>query len=156
MSGEKLYKTLKNQIKDRRGDLSSGDRWNRHKEIGEHSKKLLQEESEGIKKYYNSKEYKNWNAKVDKLNKSFENDYNSGKYKQKWQELIKQRPPETYKNYSSGAYYINLQKYYVKGYLSGAGKDMTIAKLKDLGYNEKVAKEFTERLIKSKYSLGDI
>lgn len=42
---------------------------------------------------------------------------------------------------------------YVKEYIDAYGKDLNIAYLKDLGYNEKTAKDFTKRILKANRKL---
>lgn len=42
---------------------------------------------------------------------------------------------------------------YSKAYLDTYGKELNIGYLKDLGYDDKTAKEFTERILKSNKKL---
>ena len=49
--------------------------------------------------------------------------------------------------------YGNNGRQYVKEYMNKYGKDLNVAYLKDLGYNEKTAKELTERVLKANKKL---
>lgn len=157
MSDAKLHKTLKKQIKDGRAKRTGKwyARW-AWSEGGEFEKKLREQYKKNLEAFEKSPKYKAWERKFNKLNSRIE----KGKYDpetidDEYDKLWNARPKPNYtlayaKTYSSkGVTYTN-------DFINKAGKDVSIARLRDIGYSEDVAKEFVERLAKSGRTLGDI
>lgn len=157
MSDDKLHKTLKKQIKDGRAKRTGKwyARW-AWSEGGEFEKKLREKDKKNQEAFEKTPEYKAWERKFNKLNNRIE----KGKYDpetidDEYDKLWNARPKPNYtldyaKTYTSkGVTYTN-------DFINKAGKDVSIARLRDIGYSEDVAKEFVKRLAKSGRTLGDI
>lgn len=152
MAGEKLYKDLKKQIRKQRGKQSGfSNKWLSQTPIGENSKKVIDESRTKQFEYENSKEYKQWKKKMNKVDKLDESD--DDKYNDLWTKTVKEMPK---RNFNS------LNYAYISGYgfcddfLNKGGRDLSIAYIKDLGYNEQVAKNFVDKITKTGKSLGTI
>jgi len=157
MSDAKLHKTLKKQIKDGRAKRTGQwyARW-AWSEGGEFEKKLREQDKKNIEAFEKTPEYKAWERKFNKLNNRIE----KGKYDpetidDEYDKLWNARPKPNYtldyaKTYTSkGVIYTN-------DFINKAGKDIGIARLRDIGYSQEVAEEFVKRLAKSGRTLGDI
>lgn len=159
MSEKKLYKTLKKEFRDKRAKTHGGsNRWMNNLSVGENEDKLRSIDRENRKKYESSKEYKEWSKKVDRLNKKFERGKidDPDKFDEEWERLRKERPKEKYNTLSFVKVYASSGSYYTNNFVNRGGKDLSIARLKDLGYSEDVAKDFVKKMAKKGYTLGDI
>lgn len=78
------------------------------------------------------------------------------KYDEKWEKLMDQEPKRNWNTLEAFVVYRGTGKEYLNDYLNKGGKDLSIAYIKDLGYNEQVAKEFVDKMIKSNRTLGDV
>lgn len=160
MSGEKLYKVLKKQVQNQRADtLGYFNKWSRREAIGENSKKLIEEREKSYKEYLNSNEYKKWKKEFKRISDKFENtpttSKNYEKVEKEYNRIAGERPKEKNTLYSVLAITKNGREY-LDNYLEQGGKDLSMAYLKDLGYNEEVAKNFVNKMIKSVRTLGDV
>ena len=159
MSGKKIYKILKKQVREERAKQNgSSNRWMSRQAIGKNSKKLIEENEKKWKEYDSSKAYKKWEKEVEDFERKNEdllvND--PQKYNKKWEELSSRKPKKDWNILEATVAYGVTGKEYVGDYLNKGGKDLSIAYIKDLGYNEKVAKEFVDKMIKSNRTLGDV
>lgn len=167
MSDKKLYKTLKKQVRDRRvqyiretenpkadwsvrwgGTAKSG------RSIGPNSKKMEDEYRDAHKKYISTNEYKNWEKK---LNAAESWDYDDT-YDKRFDDLLNQKPKG--QPYGGGVGRV-LKNGKWQPMIKGKGawnytKKATIAKLKDLGYDDDTAEYFANRIIKNRETLEDI
>jgi hypothetical protein len=160
MSGEKLYKVLKKQVQNQRADtLGYFNKRSRREAIGENSKKLIEEREKSYKEYLNSNEYKEWKKEFKRISDKFENtpttSKNYEKVEKEYNRIAGERPKEKNTLYSVLAITKNGREY-LDNYLEQGGKDLSMAYLKDLGYNEEVAKNFVNKMIKSVRTLGDV
>lgn len=109
--------------------------------------------------YANSEKYKTWLRTYDRgINKAYK-DLQSGKitveqYDEIDKKLFSQRPKKDFEDVGDWAWVSG--KGYVNRYIEKAGKSLTIARLRDLGFNEKSAKEITERLLLKKLTLATV
>lgn len=160
MSGERLYKTLKKQVRNKRQEDSGfANKFMTHKPIGKESKKLVEERSKQRKEYESSKEYKDWLKKVNTLERKYENatDVKTiNRYDSEWEKLMKAKPAKSFNDIKSVTVYGKTGRNYVDDFINKGGKDMSMAYLKDLGYSDEVAKDFVKRMAKSNRTLGAI
>lgn len=148
MSDDKLQKTLYKQVKKARSEQSNwSNQWGVNNTIGKYSKAAQEKYTKDYNKYINSDTVKRANQKIKNLDKLF----NRGKidpnqYDTEYKNIRKSvyRP-----EFDSSVTFSNGGRKYVKAYLDTYGKDLNAAYLKDLGYDENTAKEFTERVLKS-------
>lgn len=154
MSDGKLYRTLKKEVHKQRGKVQgSGNNWMVLNPIGEHSKKLIDEKNKLEKQYEKSQKYKEWEKKVKKLDEEWSNLTDLGKYpeyEQRWDELMDQQPKKDFDT----LYFVKIGKQYTDDYINKGGKELTMAYIKDLGFDDNKAKEYVDRLIKSGFTLG--
>lgn len=159
MSGEKMYKTLKRQVQSQRGKVQgSSNRWMRNTDIGENSKKLINEREKADKAYRESKEYKDWEKKVNNFYEKYETETNidSDSFDNEYSKLLSERPKENFNTLHFAVSYGKTGREYLNDYLNKGGRDLSMAYLKDLGYSEKVAEQFIKKMAKSNRTLGNI
>ena len=161
---DKLYKDMKKQIRKKRADIHGGsNRWISGKAIGPNSGAILDEYHNNQKQYYNSKAYKDWDKKFKTTDRKLEEMYWSGKitddeYDIEIDNLNKQRPKRTYEVLTPSAtiYGKDGVRYKPDNYINQGGNTLTRAYLKDLGYSDKVAKDFAKQLARNNRTLGDL
>ena len=161
MSGERTYKKLKREVHSKRAELLGGsNRWMANNPIGENSKKVLEESNRKRKEYKSSKEYKEWEKKVSKFEKVANQKIDSGKmtfdeYDKAWESLIKEKPKKNFEDAGAWAIrYTSKGRVYADDYLNKGGKTLSLAYLKDLGYDEEAAKRFVKKMAKANRTLG--
>lgn len=150
-NAKKLKKVLTKQLRNKRAELNGGsNRWIWSGTIGENSKKLFEKDAELEKQYRNSKSYKDWEKKVDRFEKKFEQKpvFDSEAYDRGWKQLHKERPKRNW-NKLGGAYVVG--KGWSDNYAKKGGLDLSTAYLKDLNYDEKTIKKYTKMLSKNNY-----
>lgn len=155
--GERIYKDFKKSIRKQRGELhGTANRWMTNTYIGENSRRLIDDNREKRKEYKNSEEYKAWDKKVKAFNTKYERmDFVPDDYDSKWEKLMKERPKKDFADiYDGGVSYSNEGRKYLGDYLNGAGANLSVAYIKDLGFNDRTAKQLVKELIKSNRSLG--
>ena len=158
MSDERLYKTLKKEIRNKRSkQLGWSNRWMVGEPIGPHSKKLIEERDLKEKEYKNSDAYKKWDAQYEKLLREADiNDY-AQKYVEPLAKIMQEVPK---KNFNTLHYkkvlFSERGSHYIDNWEKKGGKDLSLAYLKDLNYDDKKAKEYVKRLMKKYKTLGDI
>ena len=161
MSDRKLYKTLKKQIQKQRSEQhGSANKWRRNLGIGDASNARIEQYKKDRAAYEATPEYKSWVKKMDKLDREGESlDLSNPEavrdYDRRYSELYDQKPKE---NYNTILYAkVNRGKgwEYLDNFLNKGGKEMSLAYLKDLGYNGDVAKQFIKRLNKAGFTLAD-
>ena len=158
-NGEKVYRDAKKQIHKVRWDQSDTGLTRPMRPIGPNSKKVIEEHDAKRKEYENSKEYKDWDKRMTKFEKAAErNGYADEDYEEKFQALANERPEKNFNDYADPVWIIGAGdgRKYVGNYLNAGGKDLSIAYLKDLGYNEKTAKQLVDKMIKSERTLGHV
>ena len=154
MTDKQLHKSLTKQIRNARQAQSDwSNRWSSQTEIGEKSKALRKQYDENMKKYNSSEEVKKYNKQWDKLNSDLERGKISGdEYDKKAEALFDKKPKKNFRDLQwakiSG-------KGYVNDFINKGGKDLSIARLEDLGYDTKTAEKLVNRLIKSGMTLAD-
>lgn len=160
-----MYKDLKKQVHKQRAKKHGGSNGLMTlTSIGSHSEQYLNDISEKRKRYYDSDAYKKWYGEYDsfqkKWNKKFNNNPNYNKsmvdqYEKEDREMLKKRPRKGFKDPYDASARITLQgRKYTKQYLNGAGRDLSIAYIKDLGYSDATSVQMVDRLIKSGRTLG--
>lgn len=153
MSGEKLYKTLKKQVQSKRAEQhGQSNRWMSQLSIGENSKRLIEDKRQKRKEYESSDAYKEWEKKVDKLSKEEYDDT----YDDRFESLMKEKPKKTFDDISYAIVYGRNGREYSDNFLRKGGKELSMAYLKDLGYNDEISKEFVEKMIKANRTIGTI
>ena len=146
LSPSKLRKKMQKQVNQTRGKIhGNSNRWMRDLGIGEHSNKVQNEIKTSYKKWTDSDEYKIAKKKTKQLESKqliSDDDYNK-KYSEIWEKANKTSPP-------INAYtIINSGRKYVGDYAKTTGKKLTIAYLKDLGYNESAVNYVQKTIQKS-------
>lgn len=158
MSDERLYKTLKKEIRRKRSkDLGWYNKWLSGEPIGQYSKKLREERDLKEKEYKNSDAYKKWNAKYKRFERYHEeNDYRSDNYDKQFDKIMSQMPKKNFNTLHWAKRSTAKGWEYDDDFINRGGKDLSLAFLKDLNYDEKKANEYVKRLIKKNKTLGDI
>lgn len=161
-SGKQIHRELKKQIRRQRSEINgSANRWMSKMPIGEHSKKIVDEAEQNEAKYKNSDEYKRWEKKLNSFDKRWAEkdiaDYSDyEKYETELNSIIKEKPKEPYNTLYSAKTLTNRGWVYMNDYINKGGKDLSIAYLQDLGYNQKVAEQLVKKMAREKVTLGDI
>ena len=160
MSDKKLYKTLKKEVQSKRSKIhGSGNRWMSQTPIGKKSQKIVDNDSELEKKYLNSKEYKQWESKWNKIQEQFEiaDNYDDRlKLERQYFDLEEKMPKRDFNTLHFIGTYGKNGIEYSDNFIKKGGKDLSIAYLEDLGYNKNKSYEYVDRMIKSGYTLGAI
>ena len=152
MTDDQLQKTLYKQVKKARSEQSgSSNQWNVNNTIGKYSKAVQDRYRKDRNDYENSDPVREAERKWKNLDKR----YNSGKidsdqYDIEWENIRKTiyRP-----DLDNSVRVTNNGREYTKAYMDRYGKDLNVAYLKDLGYDERTAKEFAERVLKANKKL---
>ena len=152
MSNDKLQKTLYKQVKKARADQSNwSNQWNVNNTIGKNSKAVQDRYREDLQKYRSSDEYKRAVKKMTELDKKAEKgEIDMDEYEKQYvniQKSIYSPDLDTSVRLTSSG------RKYSEAYLKKYGKDLNIAYLKDLGYDNETAKAFTERVLKANKKL---
>lgn len=153
-SGDKLYRQLKKDVQKQRKQIhGSGNQWMRITPIGDNSRKLIDDRTKLERDYENTKEYKDWNKKVNQLTRKYElNPEKMDDYDKEWNELFDKKPK---KNFNTLAFAHVSGKGYVDDYCNKGGKDLSMAYLKDLGWDEKTSERFVKKMAGAKKTLAD-
>lgn len=152
MSDDKLQKTLYKQVKKARADQSDwSNQWMVSNTIGKNSKAVQDRYNQDRKAHLESEEYKAFERKAKKLDRQVEEgkidpDEYDIEYEKAWKSQYK---PEL----DSSVRYTSAGRKYTQQYLDKYGKDLNIGYLKDLGYDDATAREFTERVLKANKKL---
>ena len=152
MSDDKLQKTLYKQVKRARSEQSGkSNQWNIHNTIGKYSKAAQEKYYKDKDKYKNSDSYKQAEKKLKKLDDKFnKEEIDPDQYDIEYENILN----SIYRaDLDNSVRYGSKGREYSKAYLDQYGKDMNIAYLKDLGYDDSTAKEFTERILKANKKL---
>lgn len=162
MSSKNLHRALTKEIRKQRAQIHGGsNRWMHNKEIGPNSDQLRSYHESKLNQYLNSKEYKQWDKGYDKLDKKLQKQVDSGQidyseYDRLIKDYVNKRPKQDWETLSYAKIYGKTGVRYANDFLNKGGKSLSIARLKDLGYSEDVAKKFVDQMIKQGYTLGDI
>ena len=152
MSNDKLQKTLYKQVKRARAEQSDwSNQWNVHNTIGKNSKAAWSKYIGDRNEHLNSDAWKSANKKYADLDRKFD----QGKITMKeYDDECARIQKSLYRaDLDSSVRYGSKGREYVKEYIDRYGRDLNVAYLKDLGYNEQTAKEFTERILKANIKL---
>lgn len=152
MSDDKLQKTLYKQVKRTRSKQSDwSNQWNVNNTIGTHSKAAQEKYNAARKEHINSDSYKQAQKQWKKLDDAFDKGkIDPDKYDTEYANISK----SVYRaDLDSSVRFASKGREYSKAYLDKYGKDLNIAYLKDLGYDDSTAKEFTERILKANKKL---
>lgn len=159
-SSKNLQRTLKKAVRKQRGELHGGsNRWMSGTPIGPNSEKLQNDIKAKRDAYHNSSEYKEWEKKYDSFEKRQEKLYGTDKFDQEYydkkhKELWNARPKKNFNDTHEWVYIVG--KGYTDDFAKKGGYDLTMAYLKDLGFNNKTAKQLADRMLKKNYTLGGI
>lgn len=152
MSDDKLQKTLYKQVKKARSEQSGwSNQWRVDNTIGKYSKEAQEKYRKAYKEHRDSDAFKRATKEWKKLDDQFDKgkiDYDQ--YDAKYEAIRKSvyRP-----DLDTSVRISNSGRKYSKAYLDKYGKDLNVAYLKDLGYNESIAKEFADRVLKANKKL---
>lgn len=148
MSDDKLQKTLYKQVKDARAEQNGGaSRWNVTNTIGKNSKAEWDKYNADREAHRNSEAYKKALKELDELDERFNK---GGMTIRQYHDEFEKIKVNVYRpDLDNSVTYTNNGRKYAQAYLDKYGKDLNIAYLKDLGYDEATAKEFTERIMKA-------
>lgn len=155
MSDKKLHKVLTKQIREARKNLPGKDwsnQWEASTEIGPKSQAIRDQYRKENKQWEESEPVKKWNFELRKLDRQFEKgSISPDEYDEKFEALIKQRPERNFRDLQWAYVY---GKGYVNDYVNKGGRDLSVARLEDLGYDRKSAEKYVNRLAKSGLTLG--
>lgn len=159
----RMYKMLKRQIHRKRAKIAGGsNRWLSGTPIGENSRKLLEESDKKRREYESSKEYKSWLKEYDAFERKSSRDIDKGKmsieeYDNKQRELYNKRPVKNFSDPKGWAATLTSKGWrFADDYINKGGADLSVAYLKDLGYENEDAKRLVKRLAKQHKTLGDL
>lgn len=148
MSDDKLQKTLYKQVRKARSEQSDwSNQWRADNTIGKNSKAAVEKYKKDFNEHKNSDAFKQAEKEWKKLNEQFnKGKISSDEYDSKFESIRK----TIYRSdLDRSITYTSKGRKHSKAYLDKYGKDTNIAYLKDLGYDERTAKEFTERVLRS-------
>lgn len=164
----RMYKDLKKQVHKQRakerGEKGLGSGLRTVTPIGAHSRKYIEDARAKRKAYENSDAYKKWLSDYTKFQKKWDKRFANNpnydvrmerQYSKENGEMFNRRPKKNFNDpYDAAATIRGGRRYYNKKYLNGAGKDLSVAYLRDLGYSEGTAKQMVDQLIKDGRTLG--
>ena len=154
MSDDKLQKTLYKQVKKARAkQLGWSNQWGVGNTIGEHSKAAQDKFNKDRNEFSNSDSYKKARKKLNDLDKRF--DKGKMDYDEYQAEYEKVRSSVYKPELDSSVTYTSGGRKYSKAYLKTYGRDLNIAYLKDLGYDDSTAKNFANRVLKANKKMLD-
>lgn len=163
MSDKRLYKTLKKEVQNKRGEVHGfSSRWARLEPIGEKSKQVTSNALKLEKEYKKSPEYKKWMAKGKALERKMEAappTKEMERLEEEWFKWEGEAPKKNFNTLYTTYIYDGSGKHgvrYVDDFLNKGGKDLSIAYLEDLGYSKEKAKEYVKRLIEDEYTLASV
>lgn len=147
MKPDAVRKQMQKAVNKARGErYGSSNRWMRNKGIGTESEKVHESQRQKQKAWETSESYKRAVKETDKLDKMFDqgkisvNDYDR-EYAKAWDKAFESAPTtNTYAVTGRGRKYTN-------DYVSNLGRNLTVAYLKDLGFNDE-ASEYIDSIIK--------
>ena len=148
MSDDKLSKSLNKQVQKQRGEIHGGsNRWMTGLYIGENSKKALERFNEDRNRHNSSNAYKKAAKQWSDLDRKAERGLiNAEEYDSEYEKIRK----SVYNpKFDTTVAYTDKGRKYVKEYVNGYGKDITMGYLQDLGYNKQTAEQLTKRIINS-------
>lgn len=148
MSPDKLQKTLYKQVKSARSEQSDwSNQWMVSNTIGKNSKAVQDRFNADRKTHRNSEAFKEAEKKWKALDKRFdEGKIDPDEYNVEFEKIRK----SVYKaELDSSVTYTSNGRKYVNEYMDKYGKDLNLGYLKDLGYDDKTAKDFAERILKA-------
>lgn len=152
MSDNKLQKTLYKQVRIARSEQTDwSNQWNVSATIGKHSKAAQEKFDKARLDAQSSSASKQADKKWSALDKKF--DRGEIGYDEYMAEYEKIRATVYDPKLDSSVRFSSKGRVYSKAYLDTYGKDLNIAYLRDLGYNQSVAEEFTERILKANKKL---
>ena len=147
MKPDAVRRQMQKAVNKARGERhGSSNRWRRDKGIGTESEKVHQSQRKKQKAWETSESYKRAVKETDKLDKMFDqgkisvNDYDR-EYAKAWDKAFESAPTtNTYAVTGRGRKYTN-------DYVSNLGRNLTVAYLKDLGFNDEASK-YIDSIIK--------
>lgn len=152
MSDDKLQKQLYKQVKKARSAQTDwSDQWNVNNTIGKHSKAAAEKYKKAYDEHRNSEAFKRAEKEWKKLDDQFDRGkIDPDQYDVKFEAIRKSilRP-----DLDNSVRFTSKGREYSKAYLDSYGKDLNIGYLRDLGYDERTAREFTERILKANRKL---
>lgn len=156
-----LYKDLKKQVRSARGkEHGASNRWMVNLPIGSNSKAVMDSASVRRKEYEASNEYKQWIQKINDYERRSQKKFLEGTlspddYDAGYEAILEQKPKKSYNDpQDARATLTSTGWHYANSYLNGAGRDVSVAYLLDLGYSSETAEKLVNQLIKSNMTLG--
>ena len=148
MSDDKLSKSLNKQVQKQRSEIHGGsNRWMTGLYIRENSKKALERFNDDRNRHNSSNAYKKAVKQWSDLDRKAERGLiNAEEYDSEYEKIRK----SVYNpKFDTTVAYTDKGRKYVKEYVNGYGKDITMGYLQDLGYNKQTAEQLTKRIINS-------
>ena len=147
MKPDAVRKQMQKAVNKARGERhGSSNRWRRDEGIGTESEKVHESQRQKQKAWETSESYKHAVKETDKLDQMFDqgkisvNDYDR-EYAKAWDKAFESAPTNnTYAVTGRGRKYTN-------DYASNLGRKLTVAYLKDLGFNDEASK-YIDSIIK--------
>lgn len=155
MSDGKLYKTLKKEVRQAKAKNSAWyNQWAWDTPTGQNSKKVLEEKIQKEKEYKKTDAYKKWISKINSLERSYElGKVDDDEYDRRHEKIMSEQPKRNfntiYGTATSGKYGL----VWLNDFAKKGGRDLSLAHMKDLGYDDKKSKEYVDRLAKLNLSL---
>lgn len=147
MSPDKLQKTLYKQVKNARSEQSESSRytiWDSRNTIGKNSKAAQDRFNADWEAHWNSDAGKEAIKKWDALDRRLDaGKIDFDEYDAEFEKIGKSVYKAELNLYTSNG------RKYANEYMDKYGKDLNIGYLKDLGYDDKTAKDFAERILKA-------
>ena len=162
---DRAYKDFEKAIISKRAEYRGKDKAREQfSPIGVNSESFLNEQKRKKFDWENSPSYKKWEAKRDKFLDEWEkqgsNSAKEGEFIARYNRILGEEPiPKsskskyyTYSNISKAG--TKKGKGYAFNFAKKGGMDLSIAYLKDLGFNDETSKHIAEALLKEDYTLG--
>ena len=148
---KRQYRGLKKQMQERCARMyGASNRWGRGA-LGDNSQKVYDQYDKNEAAYRNSQEYKDWIKALEKAERYDEaHPSDDGTYM--YNKVCEKKPPKNFTPDLQWAYVYG--EGYKNDYVNKGGKILSIAKLKDMGYDENTAKKITKRLALKGKTLG--
>ncbi len=159
---DKQYKSLKKAVRRKRAvEAGSANRWMSGRAIGPNSKVRIEQYERDKKAWENTDQYKKAERQWKATSSRLDNAFYSGKidnetYDKRWEAGVDKYLRDRGSMASNTLWWAKRGGKFMDDYINRGGKELSIAYLKDLGYDNAEAKRIVDRLAKYEYTLGDI
>ena len=136
-SPQGVQKDISKQVQKKRKEIYGWEhQWSSSKTIGDNSEKAVTKYRDDHKKFFNSDEYKEYEKRLKKIEKKWDND--PERYEKEWESEREKfwKKHSNQEGLNAYAYIQNGGKQWNKEWVDKYGSKITTGYLKDLGYNQ--------------------